>query len=154
MSLRPHSMKRFVRQVENAVLLAICYAKKLVYGRANRVPSEILSILVVQTAKLGDMVCSTPVFHAIRQRFPEARMVVLGDSVGKEVLKDNPDVDDYILDIKNPLALSRVLRRQRFAASIILVPDSKALAAAYLAGIPFIAASRIEGGFCPWQTRT
>ena len=33
-----------------------------------------LSVLVFQTAKIGDMVCTTPVFREIKREFPDCRL--------------------------------------------------------------------------------
>ncbi len=147
-------MGKLIRQTKNMALLTACYLRRFVRRPLAKAPKKLSSVLVVQTAKLGDMVCSTPVFHAIKQAQPQARLTVLGDAVGQKVLQDNPDVDDYIVDVKDAFALSRILRARRFDASVVLMPDSKAIAASYLASIPFIVASKIENGYCPWQTKT
>lgn len=141
-------------KAERVLLLISVYLRWLFHGSARTAPEQPHAILVVQTAKLGDMVCSTPVFRAIKEKYPQTKLVVLGDAVGQKVLENNSDVDDYIVDVKDPFRLSQLMRAKHFDASIVLVPDSKAIAASYLAGIPFIAGPRIENGFCPWQTKT
>jgi ADP-heptose:LPS heptosyltransferase len=53
-------------------------------------------ILVVQTQRLGDVLCATPVFHAIRRRFPRAHLAALVHRRHDVVLRGNPDLDEVI----------------------------------------------------------
>ena len=55
--------------------------------------SEPLSILVVRRDNIGDLVCTTPVFTALRQRFPAARICALVNSYNAPVLARHPAVD-------------------------------------------------------------
>ncbi|MFQ5682099.1 MAG: lipopolysaccharide heptosyltransferase II [Candidatus Binatia bacterium] len=57
-------------------------------------------ILVVQTSFLGDTVLSTPLFAAIRDRFPESHLTVLSTPQGKSLLVENPNIDEIITDDK------------------------------------------------------
>lgn len=147
-------MMRIRNILKNLGLLASGYAYSLVRGRAVGVRQEVRSVLVVQTAKMGDMVCATPVFHALKERFPEARVTVLGDSVGEQVVADNPDVDGYLVARTGFFSLVRSIRRAHFDASVVLVPDARSAALAYLGGVPLVVAPEVVGGYCPWMTKT
>jgi ADP-heptose:LPS heptosyltransferase len=50
-------------------------------------------ILVVRRDNIGDLVITTPVFRALRSRFPGARIEVLVNSYNAPVLENHPDVD-------------------------------------------------------------
>jgi ADP-heptose:LPS heptosyltransferase len=52
-----------------------------------------VKILVVRHDNVGDLVLTTPVFAALRQRFPEASIEALVNSYNAPVLAGHPDVD-------------------------------------------------------------
>jgi heptosyltransferase-3 len=51
------------------------------------------SILVIRRDNIGDLVCTTPVFDALREHFPAARICALVNSYNRSVLEHNPAVD-------------------------------------------------------------
>ncbi|MEQ6343067.1 MAG: glycosyltransferase family 9 protein [Gammaproteobacteria bacterium] len=53
-----------------------------------------LKFLVVRRDNIGDLVCTTPMFSALRQHFPRARICALVNSYNVQVLDHNPDVDE------------------------------------------------------------
>ena len=140
--------------LRNAGLVSGVYLYASVRGRAVRAPRTLNRILVVQTAKMGDMVCATPVLHAIKEQFPYIHITVLGDVVGKKVLADSPDAHEYLVSSDGFFSLLHAMRRNRVDASIVLVPDARAIALSYLAGIPLVVAPEVVNGYCPWMTKT
>jgi heptosyltransferase-3 len=50
-------------------------------------------ILVIRRDNIGDLVCTTPLIHAIRQGLPDARIDALVTSYNAPILAGNPDVD-------------------------------------------------------------
>lgn len=92
------------------------------------------SILVIRRDNIGDLVCTTPMIHALRKRFPKARICVLVTSYNRQVVENNPDIDAVYAYMKakhreegqsvlgvywGRLRLMRELRRQRFDYAII-----------------------------------
>jgi ADP-heptose:LPS heptosyltransferase len=55
------------------------------------------SILVVRRDNIGDLVCTTPLFSALRRRFPRAWIAALVNSYNAAVLDRNPDLDRVIV---------------------------------------------------------
>jgi ADP-heptose:LPS heptosyltransferase len=53
-------------------------------------------ILVVQTQRLGDVLCATPVFAALRRRFPEAHLAAMVHRPLDNLLEGSPDLDDVL----------------------------------------------------------
>jgi heptosyltransferase-3 len=51
-------------------------------------------ILVIRRDNIGDLVCTTPVFTALRNRYPNAWIGALVNHYGKPVLDGNPDIDE------------------------------------------------------------
>lgn len=57
-------------------------------------PDAQASFLVIRRDNIGDLVCTTPVFEALRQRFPAARIYALTNSYNLPVLRGNPFIDE------------------------------------------------------------
>ena len=51
-------------------------------------------ILVVRRDNIGDLVCTTPLIRALRQRYPDARIDALVNSYNLPVVAHNPDLDN------------------------------------------------------------
>ncbi len=90
----------------------------------------IKKILVIQPAKIGDMVCSTPVFRALRKGFPGARLTVLADPGSCGVIEANPMVDAIIplrsgdsRGLGRKIGLASALMDERFDLSVALLPN-------------------------------
>lgn len=116
-----------------------------VRGRATTVPAQPQKILVVQMAKLGDMVCTTPVFSAIKKKYSASELWVLGNTVNKEVLAGNKDVNGYLV-FDGTKSVIRRLRSEKFDVAIITgAPDYTSAAVAFLANIPCIIVPDVIG---------
>ncbi len=91
--------------------------------RPHLQPEELLSmqpsrILVVrQQNQMGDMVCATPVFRAMAETFPKARIALVTAPVNAEVVRHNPHLDEvFTFDQKmwrNPLRFMKFLGQLR-----------------------------------------
>lgn len=88
-----------------------------------------LKILVIQTTKIGDVVCTTPVFREIKKKYPKSHLSVLIISRAKEILELNPYIDEFIiLDDKNhkgvqgSLRLIKEIKKKKFNWSVNLTP--------------------------------
>lgn len=99
---------------------------------------KINKILVIRIDFLGDMVCTTPLLHSLRRRWPQAEIHVLANKYNAPVLDNNSDVDKihyYIYSKnyhKNPrpgffnalidrLSLIITLRRLKF--DLLIIPN-------------------------------
>jgi len=91
-------------------------------------------ILVIRRDNIGDLVCTTPLFSALRARFPDAEIDALVNSYNVSVLENNPDVDAVYAYTKakhrpegkslagiylDRLALFLALRRKHFDYAIL-----------------------------------
>ncbi len=52
-----------------------------------------MRILVIRRDNIGDLVCTTPLFAALRARYPQAHIAALVNSYNAAVLDGNPDID-------------------------------------------------------------
>src|SRR5688500_20124219 len=59
-------------------------------ARAHRAA---VKILVIRRDNIGDLVCATPLFHALRSRYPDAHIAALVNSYNAGVLTGNPALD-------------------------------------------------------------
>ncbi len=57
-------------------------------------------ILIIRRDNIGDLVCTTPLIHALRQRFPDAWLGALVNSYNAPVLDGNPDLDEIFVYTK------------------------------------------------------
>ncbi len=95
------------------------------------------SILVFQTAKIGDMICTTPVFREIKRARPGTRLGVVADPVAAPLLRFNPHIDEIIefkkewkRGLGGKLAFARELRARRYCEALILMPNTANVLAA------------------------
>ena len=57
-------------------------------------------ILVIRRDNIGDLILTTPLIHALRQRFPQAWIGALVNSYNARVLEANPDLDEVFVYTK------------------------------------------------------
>lgn len=62
----------------------------------RRTNGTVRSIMLVQTGKIGDFVCTTPLFRAVRSAFPEARVVLAVHPVNVTLARQLPFFDEII----------------------------------------------------------
>lgn len=95
--------------------------------------------LVIRRDNIGDLVCTTPLFSALRQRFPGAEICALVNSYNAAAVENNPDLDAVYAYTKakhrpEGTSLARIyrervglfleLRRKRFDYGIPVAPPS------------------------------
>lgn len=112
-----------------------------------------MNILVVQSAKIGDMVCTTPLFRAIKQSLPGAKLYVMGNATNKAVVEGNPHIAEYIVQPKNNSAVRSILKEKDVDVVICTSPNPSVLLQALMAGVSEIIVPKIEGGWSPYATK-
>lgn len=108
-------------------------------------------IVVMQMAKLGDMICTTPVFRAIKKQFPGSFLAVVGNSTNKDVLDGNTDIDEYVV-FEGITRVRRALSERKFDTAVITGPDLVSASVAYLGGVSCIVVPRVAGGYSPFES--
>ena len=120
--------------------------------RAREPAPETPRILLVRPDHLGDLVLTTPVFHALKACLPNAHLTLMVGPWSSEVVARHPDIDRLIpcsfpgfrRAAQNPFMpyvmlfnVAKQLRRQRYDLAINLRPDFWwGAALLYLARIP------------------
>jgi ADP-heptose:LPS heptosyltransferase len=118
------------------------------------VPDGPPRILVVRRDNIGDLVCTTPLLGALRQRFPDGWLAVLANSYNAPILAGHPaldavfsyrkgkHVDASLLALaRERIGLVRALRRQGLDYVVLATPayQSRTLRLAQLLGARHIA---------------
>jgi ADP-heptose:LPS heptosyltransferase len=111
------------------------------------------TFVVLQSSVMGDLVCTTPVFRAIKKAHPENKVYVVGVGWVKDILKNSPDVDGFISLDENRSSIIRQIRELNPLFGCLATPNFKGLALLYMSGIRSISAPWVKNGFSPAQTR-
>ena len=101
------------------------------------------SFVVFQTAKIGDMICTTPVFREIKRAYPGSRLGVVITPLTRPLLKHNPHIDEIIEfdarrchGVTGKLRFALGLRRSGYNRALILAPNAANILAAFWAALP------------------
>lgn len=129
------------------ILALFGLVSRILYGQSNKhhTPKR---IVIFQMAKLGDAVCTTPLFRAIKTSFPETYVSVVGSAVNKDMLEGNPDINRYHT-FTGILSTLKEIRDEKYDTGILAGPDLTALSILCMAGIPRIVAPGLEPGVTP-----
>ncbi len=106
--------------------------------------TESKRILVIQTAFLGDVVLTTPLFRALRDRFPSAYIAALVIPGLRGILDGHPSLNEVLIfdkkgtdrGWKGLLHMAGLLRKGRFDLALLPHRSFRSALAVWLAGIP------------------
>lgn len=93
-------------------------------ARYPTAPENPGSIFVLRNNDIGDLLVATPLFEALKRRFPQAKLVAGIGSWTKEILENNPFVDE-VLPANAPWHNQRVQPFGLFAALRYLAGSSE-----------------------------
>lgn len=51
-------------------------------------------ILFIRRDNIGDLICTTPAIHAVRGKYPEAKVGMLVNTYNADIVRNNPDIDE------------------------------------------------------------
>lgn len=97
-------------------------------------------ILISRMKYIGDVVLTTPIIHAVREKYPAAHIAYLGDKKAVSLLENNPYLDEIIAyDFKRPdiLEQSRIilaLRKRKFDVFVDLYSNPRTAMLAWASG--------------------
>lgn len=120
-------------------LLAPLAALRLFFTPHVAVPRK---ILLIQTAKIGDYICTTPLLRALRASFPDAHIAVLVNPLNEPLARHQPGVDQVLTLVGGAMRglvgrwrFYRLLRENDFDTTICISPNQAFLLVPYLAGV-------------------
>lgn len=103
-----------------------------------------MKILVLQTAFIGDLIMSSPIFRALREIYPKAQIDVLVIPQSATILKYNPHIDNiYTFDKKNGffrkiiefIKIIKIFKKQRYDVGISIQSSYTSALILLLSGI-------------------
>ena len=145
-----YGMKTLFARCRSALWFLVALVFLLLPKRAPQGGEK--KILIIQMAKLGDMVCTTPMFRAFKQGYPKGHLFVMGNSVNREVLEGNPYVDEYLVSPGSVRATAGMLYAGHVDAVCITGPGFEQLVSAIIARVPLIVIPRIRNGKSPYES--
>ena len=147
-------MKSIVWRARNISLFFIAFIGAL-FSRSRRFPPQtVRKVVIIQGARLGDMVCTTPLFRALKSKYPDVKITVVGDGVNQKLLAGHPYVDRYVVWRKNFWEVVGLLRHERFDCGIVILPSLESLALLTLSGVCSIVTPHVVKGKSPYETLT
>ena len=75
--------------------------------------------LLIRPDRIGDILLTTPAIATLRRSFPQAHISVLVRPYTAPLLRQNPDLDELLLDEGEPVGeLAAKLREKRFDTAV------------------------------------
>ncbi|MDI6781071.1 MAG: glycosyltransferase family 9 protein [bacterium] len=107
---------------------------------------KIKKILVLRNDHLGDLILSLPAISALKDSYPQAHLGILIQDYTRDVLWNNPAIDEIIIDQgQNIFELAHTIREKNFDMAVILYPSWRNGWLCWLSKIPY----RIGTGYKP-----
>jgi len=105
--------------------------------------SKYRRILIARTDRIGDVLLSTPVIKALRQKYSQAYISMIVAPYAKDIVEANPYLDEVIIydkDVKHKswlrsLKFASRLKKKKFDLAVILHPTNRMHLLVFLAGI-------------------
>lgn len=100
---------------------------------------------------IGDIVLTTPVIRALREKFPDAYIAYLGDKKGVSLLEHNPYLNEIIsYDFSKPDIIEQIrvmlkLRKRKFDVFIDLFSNPRSAILARASGAPMRIGKDVKG---------
>ena len=138
--------------LKKAYILFRCLVGNVWMRGSVNTATEPKKILIVQRAQLGDMVCATPLYRAIKIKYPNSKVFVAGKESNRVLLANNNDIDGYITVEKDNFDMAvKKIKQEGFDYGCTIIPDFLGLAALCLGHVKTIACPKISE-FSPSNT--
>lgn len=138
-----------LKKLEKRGKIALARFIALFFGVKQAPPGEIFRanvrnlLIIRQHNQMGDMLLAVPAFRGLRERFPDAHIVLVAAPINTDVMKNNPFIDEVLTYAKeqhraNPFRLVRFvrdIRRRRFDLVIVLNTVSFSITSMLLAAV-------------------
>lgn len=103
-----------------------------------------MRILITRTDRIGDVMLSTPVIKAVRDKYPHAYIACCVQKETREIVDNNPYLDEVIVydkkgEYKNIFGIIRfivLIKKRKFDLALILHPTNRMNLTCFFAGIP------------------
>jgi lipopolysaccharide heptosyltransferase II len=106
-----------------------------------------MKILVIRTDRIGEVLLSTPIATALKEKWPKAKISMMVRPEVRQLVEGNPYLDEVIeyggegsrvkgQGLKEAVRLKKIFKEKRFDIAVIVNPKKEFHAAAFLARIP------------------
>ena len=116
---------------------------QILLNKIKRQNKKQFRVLVISLAKIGDLVCVTPIFREIKKKYPSCHLSVLALDYSSPVIAGNPHIDEVVLfnikngySIKTTLGLIKKIRKMNFGISISCEHSMVNSVISFWSGIP------------------
>lgn len=98
-------------------------------------------ILIIRPDRIGDVILSTPLIREIKRSFPDSFLAVMVNPYTKDVLLNNPNINQIIIDNSKDLSKKyffqqvKLIRSYKFDIAMMLLPTERHSWMLFLAGI-------------------
>lgn len=89
--------KRIFAWILNIILYIVTLPFRLIGYPGQSISKEPRSILIARLDHIGDLILSTPIYHSLKDKFPDTSITVLCGSWSAEILRENPYVDSIMI---------------------------------------------------------
>jgi len=126
--------------------------------KRSGLPERIREILVIRLDGIGDVIFTTPLYEALKKRYPEARLSVLVSIQAKGVVEMNPHVDNVLvmgktwfsatngINFGEILSMLRKIRKENFDIGIDLRGDMRDILLMFLGKVKYRMGYGVTGG--------
>ena len=141
-------INKIISKFINFGVLLLCLLVYPFRGDAKRVPSNPRKIAILRRKPhMGDIVYVTPMFRAVKNKYPTSKLILVGGGRAEEVVRHNPDIDEYINYDNNFWEIIKRLRGEKIDFACLGNGGSTLdFAMLYLAGIKGISVFSLENG--------
>lgn len=88
--------KKFILSIVNFIIETICLPQKI-FSKKNELNSIIPNkILLLRLDHIGDVVMTSPAFSLLREKFPNARIMLLTNPAGKQLFSNDHRIDEVL----------------------------------------------------------
>ncbi len=133
------SMFQYFKRIKSIFFLCLVYLVLPIRSNAKQDGKNASRFVIIYpTNNIGDMVCITPLLHAIKKNKKNTHITIVGSEKNRELLMYNPYIDTYIVIPKSTLCLAWMLNKQKCDAGVVISMDAVNFSALFLAGITSI----------------
>jgi heptosyltransferase I len=127
-----------IKRIRNILLVLACFIFFVHRGSARKSVVAKKFVIIYLTNNIGDMVCVTPVFAAIKEHNPSLSVTIIGSKINSDLLSSHPFVDHYIVCPKSALNLVKIVREGCYDAGLVINPSAPDLATLFLGNVKSI----------------
>ena len=121
MKLRNRKLLDLYLTLRKLILGSLCSFTKT-YKKDVLSASSIRKVLVIRLDRIGDMVITTPIFRALKEKWPDVQVTVLTNPVNKNIVINNPFIDCILVydrenmhkSLNSRLIFFRSIREKKF----------------------------------------